>query len=275
MIPSLTKIGSPINMPFPTSERVVYDKNPLVEVICQLQYPSILKIDASPPVEFQEAIRSVFPEYKEISSMPAMPAGLPPEIANLLLSARQPKLNRHEFSTADGAWRITLASNFMALKSTAYLNRGQFREMLSQPLKALLTVYGPAYFDRIGLRFVDFLVPAHFGLEGTPWHKLVSMSLAGILADETVSSHTREFSGESQIELPEKRGKVTLRFGLADNNNTKERGFLIDSDFFTTEHQDTNAIQDTLDYFHNSAGRLFRWAISDVVHTALGPTPSN
>ena len=48
---------------FSASERVLYGKRQLIEVICQLRFPTILSISAKEPAEFQEAIRAEFPRY--------------------------------------------------------------------------------------------------------------------------------------------------------------------------------------------------------------------
>ena len=39
---------------FSASERVLYGKRQLIEVICQLRFPTILSISAKEPAEFQE-----------------------------------------------------------------------------------------------------------------------------------------------------------------------------------------------------------------------------
>ena len=52
-------------MPFPDSERVIYQRNPLLEVICQLRFPSILRIDSEAPAVFQERVRKEYPMYQE------------------------------------------------------------------------------------------------------------------------------------------------------------------------------------------------------------------
>ena len=44
-------------MPFPVTKRIIYKKNPLVEVICQLRFPPILSIDTEIPARFQGAIK--------------------------------------------------------------------------------------------------------------------------------------------------------------------------------------------------------------------------
>jgi uncharacterized protein (TIGR04255 family) len=48
-------------MQFPDYERVIYERNPLNEVLCQLRFPSILKVTSQQPVEFQEVIRTDYP----------------------------------------------------------------------------------------------------------------------------------------------------------------------------------------------------------------------
>ena len=61
-------------MPFPTSDREVYENNPLNEVICQIRYPAILRVAAETPSDFQEAIRDKYPMYEE--KIPSLSLGL-------------------------------------------------------------------------------------------------------------------------------------------------------------------------------------------------------
>jgi hypothetical protein len=41
---------------FPPSSRVVYRRAPLIEVVCQLRFPTLLSIESKPPADFQERI---------------------------------------------------------------------------------------------------------------------------------------------------------------------------------------------------------------------------
>ena len=50
-------------MLFAPYERFHYARSPLVEVICQLRFPTILSIGANEPAAFQEAVRRDFPRY--------------------------------------------------------------------------------------------------------------------------------------------------------------------------------------------------------------------
>ena len=56
-------------MPFPKVKRFVYKTNLLDEVICQVRFPPILKIDTETPAAFQEVLRSSYPYLTESSEV--------------------------------------------------------------------------------------------------------------------------------------------------------------------------------------------------------------
>ena len=59
-------------------ERVRYAKPQLLEVICQLRFPTILSISAKEPAEFQELIRSEYPRYsRNVEKLPPKVSGQP------------------------------------------------------------------------------------------------------------------------------------------------------------------------------------------------------
>ena len=98
---------------FSKTERTVYRQNPLAEVICQLRFPTILAIGAKDPVDFQDAIRDVFPQYQrradrlpvKVTPVP----GQPPKV-------EEPKpVTNHQFMTADGSYRVNLTQDFISL----------------------------------------------------------------------------------------------------------------------------------------------------------------
>ena len=53
---------------FSNQPRKIYRRNQLIEVICQLRFPEILKIEAHEPADFQDAIRQAYPQYGKSSS---------------------------------------------------------------------------------------------------------------------------------------------------------------------------------------------------------------
>ena len=46
------------------NRRYAYGKSQLIEVICQLRFPTILSIDTREPADFQETVRAAFPRYQ-------------------------------------------------------------------------------------------------------------------------------------------------------------------------------------------------------------------
>lgn len=86
--------------------RVIYRKRPSAEVLCQLRFPTILRIDTEPPAAFQEIIRRDYPNFQERPKS-GLPSGIPPQISRLLGAEQpfwSPKL--YEFSSSDKLWSV-------------------------------------------------------------------------------------------------------------------------------------------------------------------------
>ena len=82
-------------------DRYLYRKRQLVEVICQLRFPTILSISAREPADFQEAIRRDFPQYKRLQEQPQPTlAGGP---GNFRVEEGERVIN-YQFLSADGKW---------------------------------------------------------------------------------------------------------------------------------------------------------------------------
>ena len=195
---------------FSQKERCIYKANQLGEVICQLRFPEILAIAAQPPVEFQEAIRASYPQYSSRMETPA------PKISGTpghLSVENQPKTINHQFMSADGVWRINLTSKFIALACTRYTQWEEFAARLDAPLAAFIQIYKPAYFERVGLRYLNFISRFDLGLEGVPFDQLIAPCYLGPLAEEDVAeSAASRCSVDAEIAL---RGgcKVKLHAG--------------------------------------------------------------
>ena len=86
---------------FSNQPRKFYRRSPLIEVICQLRFPDILKIEAHEPADFQDAIRQVYPQYaKRIEQLPPQNAGGK--------MVEQGTVNNYQFISADGGWTLCL-----------------------------------------------------------------------------------------------------------------------------------------------------------------------
>ncbi len=118
---------------FSQEQRCIYQKNQLIEVICQLRFPEILSIGANAPVDFQEAVRDEYPAFQTLKEVPAPRiTGAP---GNFSL-AQQPERMNYQFVSADGVWKVNLTSRFISLSCAKYTCWEDFAAKLDKPLAA-------------------------------------------------------------------------------------------------------------------------------------------
>jgi uncharacterized protein (TIGR04255 family) len=113
-------------MPFPQTRRVVFQKNPLVEVVCQLRFPPILTISSDAPSAFQDRIRKTYPLYERTEG----DGQLPKEVTALLAQMRiqiPGQSAPHRFLTVDTKRFISLEQNFVAVSEREYTRWEAFR----------------------------------------------------------------------------------------------------------------------------------------------------
>lgn len=253
-------------------KRCIYRSNQLSDVICQLRFPEILTIEANLPVDFQEAIRAEFPRYAARKEMPAPKlAGVP---GNLKLEKQEP-VNNYQFSSADGIWRVNLTSKFISLACSRYTCWEDFAQKLDQPLAAFIKIYKPAYFERVGLRYLNFVSRKELELEGTPFSALFQPCYLGPLGEEDVlESNVTRSSVDAEITL---RGgckaKIHAGPGLVKKNGKQdpEVKFVFDQDLYMAGNVPVNVSAGALETLHRQAGSIFRGAITPMLHNALDP----
>jgi uncharacterized protein (TIGR04255 family) len=252
--------------------RCIYRSNQLGEVICQLRFPEILTIGANPPVAFQEAIRRDFPQYSARKETP------PPQITgtpgNMTLE-NQPASINYQFVSADGVWRVNLTSKFISLACSRYTCWEDFAKKLDKPLVAFIKTYSPAYFERVGLRYLNFISRKALNLEGTPFSELITSCYLGPLADEEINeAASSRCSIDSELNI---RGGCRLKLhagpGLVKRNNQpdQEVKFIFDQDLFMAGNVPVNMSAGALQTLHSQAYSIFRGAITDTLHDAMEP----
>lgn len=257
---------------FSREAHCIYQSNQLAEVICQLRFPEILTIQANAPVEFQEAIRRDFPQFsrRQETAAPKL-TGIPGNFA----VQNQPATTNYQFVSADGTWRVNLTSKFISLSCANYVSWEEFAQKLDKPLAAFIRIYQPAYFERIGLRYLNFISRFDLGLEGTPFAELIVPCYLGPLAEEDIqeSAVTRSSVDAEFAIRGGCRAKVHAGPGLVKKNGQadKEVKFVFDMDLFMPGQVPVNLSAGALQTLHNQAFPLFRGAITDTLHDALEP----
>ena len=197
-----------------TAPRCRYEKPQLLEVICQLRFPTILSIGANEPAEFQDAIRGAFPKYSALTERPA------PKIVGAGTAAPQLEpakpITNYNFLSLDGRWKLNLTQSFIALSTTAYSGWEEFAARLDKPLAKFIALYKPAAFERIGLRYVNAFSREALGLENTPWRELIAPEYCGVLGFEEVDE-TRVGKSASDIEVDAGGCHLKLHAGRASS----------------------------------------------------------
>ncbi len=257
---------------YSNAPRCRYRNNQLAEVICQLRFPEILTIEANIPAQFQEAIRAEFPVYAVHKEAP------PPKMSNLggRLSIQTPvQTNNYQFSTEDGVYRVNLTSKFISLACNRYTCWEDFAAMLDKPLAAFIQIYKPAFFERVGLRYLNFFDRKALDLEDVPYRELLQPQYVGILADEEAQEGAAGRSTvDAEIGL---RGGCRMKLhagpGMVRTPAMSQEvpRFVFDEDLFMPGKVPVNLSAPTLHMLHSQAYSIFRGAITETLHDAMEP----
>ena len=257
---------------FSHEERCIYHRNQLADVICQLRFPEILTIGTTVPDKFQEAIRAEFPKYSKLQEMPAPKlAGTP---GNLTMQKQEPTIN-HQFVSADGVWRVNMTSKFISLACARYTRWEDFAGKLDKPLAAFIQIYKPAYFERVGLRYVNFISRGDLGLPSTAFRELIESCYLGPMAEEDVQEKS---CARCSIDVETAirggcRAKIHAGPGMVKRagQQDKEVKFIFDQDLYMPGQVPVNLSAGALQTLHAQAWSIFRGAITNKLHEALDP----
>jgi uncharacterized protein (TIGR04255 family) len=131
---------------------------PLLLVLAQVRFSTVLKMQEFLP-EIQEQLRnSDLPKFRNIQTQTAVG----------LFSAEQPPRltsdTNWEFVAKDDRTMATLGTNSISLLTTAYQTFPDFTKTLAKVLETVRTAANVSLRERIGLRYVDVIVP--FGGKG-------------------------------------------------------------------------------------------------------------
>ena len=257
---------------FSHEERCIYRTNQLADVICQLRFPEILTISTTVPDKFQEAIRAEFPQYTKRQELPA--PKLPGIPVNLAAQKPEPVIN-HQFTSADGVWRVNLTSKFISLACTRYTCWEDFAGRLDKPLAAFIQLYKPAYFERVGLRYLNFISRKALQLESYALRDLIAPCYLGPLAEEDVAEqNSSRCSVDAELGI---RGGCRVKIhagpGIVKRGREQDQEvkFIFDQDLFMPGKVPVNYSAGALQTLHSQAYSIFRGAITDTLHNAMEP----
>jgi uncharacterized protein (TIGR04255 family) len=235
---------------------------PLIRVIAQVRFPTILSIEESNFVAaFQEEIRSKYPILQ------------PGQTHNVVIGSQGFETTAGmvwRFIDKTEKWRISLTSSFVTLETTDYLSRTDFLKRFKEILVAINIHIKPQLLERLGLRYIA-------RLKGSDVNKLtdfVRPEVSGILVSE-IANYAEHTIIDSFFTLPCQSRQIHSRWGRLPANliidpaidMIPEPSWILDLDMFTTPFSETKAFEVELimDDANQFAARLytfFRWAVT-------------
>lgn len=243
---------------FSEQPRSFYRRAQLLEVICQLRFPTVLSIGTSDPVEFQEKIRASYPNYQSLAPKDGEQSG-----------------RSHQFVSADGCWKVSLTNSFLALSTLRYPGWENFAARLDELLAKFIEVYRPERFQRIGLRYVNAFSRKALGLQGVPFRELIQPAYLGLLAEEDAEEHRFARVSQEVDVAVSAGGRMKLRCGPGQINRggkpDDEVRYFLDLDSYLVGNTELRLCVAALNTLHDGAWRVFRNALTDRLHEALEP----
>lgn len=250
--------------------RVVFENNPLIEVILQFRFPTILSINSNEPVDFQEAIRKKFPIY-QVGTENAQEIQIVANNNTFLPSIVNKQQNKnYAFVTVDGKYKVNLTSSFISFSTINYTRWEEFWGTFESALTSFISVYQPAFFERIGLRYIDAISKLALNLENKAWKDLIKENWLGALAvygDDQVPVT----STDSEFFVDDKGTRLKIHTGLGSVNNSKETVFIVDTDFIHIGNIKIEDYKVILDLLHDHSRFFIEHVIKDELYTAMKP----
>jgi len=257
----------------PTPAEVPLPHAPLARVLAQVKFPPVLALNKDDATAgFQDAIRARYPVLRPEA---VQGFGFGPGIGVGVIRVEPQRAWR--FLDISGAWRVTLAQDFLSLETTAYDSRQDFLARLSEVLTALSDHVRPALADRIGLRYIDQVVGEHEAAIG----QLVRPEVVG-LAATPAAARIRHTISETLFDLGE--FNLLMRSGQLPPQTTPDpsvlpavdqKSWILDLDMATKEPRpfEPGSIVELSRHFAERIYTVFRWAVSDEFLRRFGGQP--
>lgn len=262
-------------MKLPDYQRVIYHRTPLIEVVGQVRFPTILKINNQEPFEFQDKVRFDYPIFQQSQSL-----NIPPEIAALVpqIGSLVPQHTNYNFLSENSKWQLSLNRDTLSLATFEYRQYEEFKEKFTKAVNIFEQIYNPSFYIRLGLRYRDLILRSKLKIDDKykPWSELISPQIASELHSSEWSDSIRTLVKNLEIEI--EGGRVNFNHGLViaqdpSQANFQEPGYLFDADFFLEGKIKKEDIWNVFDNFNRTGGKLFRWSITDKLHAAMEPQP--
>lgn len=245
-------------------EEVLLADPPLVAVVAQLRFPTVASIARPDYIgPFQEMIRTEYPVLRaeqEVNFV-VTPVGI---------GAGGDPSPVWRFCSKDDNWQISLAPGFVALSTTAYVDKPDFVARFRRMMNALTQTITPETYERFGLRYVDRIELDESRIS----------ELDGLVRPEVRGVATVPLGGDAEFahsiaDSEFQIGDAVLhgRWGLLPPNvqldpfhgdPVARPSWILDLDMYRNGPSDVagDALVELTESFADSIYRFFRWAMT-------------
>jgi uncharacterized protein (TIGR04255 family) len=256
----------------PSPSEIPLANAPLVRVLVQIRFPTILSIRTSDSdvASFQERIRSTYPilEREQAFNLVVSQQAAPPEVRPEVV---------WRFRDLKKAWQVTLTADFVTLEALEYSNRMDFVTRLEKVLAAVQLTFAPSVALRLGVRYVDCVRQPHV----ERIDHMVESAVLGI--SQTPLGQAAELN-MTECLIDAEEGRIQGRWGLLPKDATHDPGVLLpsgekswvlDLDMFTTGQMpfDATELAELTRKFAERIYSVFRWMVTDEFLRVYGGEP--
>lgn len=254
-----------VPLDFGPHDDVVYERAPLVKVLCQIRFPEVLSLLSRAGVAgFQSGLREDYPEFeaKRTGSVEVLEDGIGVETsAPIWLLRDQQK-----------AWTVGLAVDFVSLETSAYTHIEDFLSRFSLVLDVLRATIRPADSIRIGFRKVNHIT-APDQLDTGSLKGIVRREMLGPLAADSFPAPISGFASQLTFREDDSNSLV-VRYGIERRDEADDMRYILDLDYFTDHPQrieGADPLLNILRHFSDGATNFFTWALEPEYLASLGP----
>ncbi len=247
----------------PAPREILLANSPLIRVLVQARFSSVLKIDSKEGVApLQELMRRQYPLLEQVTA----------HRLQLALSENAPSFqpvasNVWRFSDAPKTFIASLTSDAITLETLAYPGRLAFMERWAQLLRWVEDTYSPGLVLRIGARFLNRIDGE--GIDQLP--QWIRANLIGVALPE-YREHVSQAISEANIQVEE--GGMLLRWGIIPGGTTIDPGlfepvptpsWLLDLDIFSGDQRrfDASSLSEAFQRLSERAYAVFRWVMTE------------
>lgn len=240
----------------PKEEHGRFERNTLTSVVAQLRFHPIVKISERVGVpEFQDRIRSVFPQFKEMQNK-----SVTVDNNGVVEYSSRPVF---AFISPDSATTLGLGEQDLTLKCTRHLGHKEFLEGWKAACESLVDVYGSVATWRLGLRYVNTIdvlaIGSDLGQPNIEYGELIDQRYLN-LPPNLEDSNKNRFVCEFRSDVNE--GSMVLRYGIVNKTPTSEDSvFRFDVDRFHEGSVPTRGSSERLKVFSDDIYSMFSSAI--------------